>query len=391
MSSAYCKNAVDGKWREFDDRHVTDIPPQSVVTQFAYILFYMRRSLVKSVNQQVFSGDHWLFLHCNLGSRLCPDSRSAGHSAVTGSKKASEPVSGAVADRPASFSKWADRAGQPVRRSLTPQIRRRHATSAPVSGDWCFRGDKAPAFIPSQIERASYPASSASGIDERLLDDCSGNFMPSEKEVPSPERRWKEQCLIENQGLKVRLPFSATDTSLILDGHSSSDAYSAVSHERCSEGTLNARHRPRVCCSGAGTVLDSSLSDVKRSNHVPALVTEAEQRFLDNADDCDCDSTRCSVRKSVSRRERSPCRADTRGNVRQSFIVTNCYSPSIQNVREHNANQHEVVENKSSLLVSQAQCCEDSLLRLSVDRRGAVAREGECCASLVRVNHCIGL
>jgi ubiquitin carboxyl-terminal hydrolase 4/11/15 len=43
--TAFCRNADDGNWYEFDDSYVRQVEPNSVVTEAAYVLFYMRRDL----------------------------------------------------------------------------------------------------------------------------------------------------------------------------------------------------------------------------------------------------------------------------------------------------------------------------------------------------------
>lgn len=43
--TAFCRNAEDGNWYEFDDSYVRQVPASSVVTEAAYVLFYMRRDL----------------------------------------------------------------------------------------------------------------------------------------------------------------------------------------------------------------------------------------------------------------------------------------------------------------------------------------------------------
>lgn len=58
--TAYCRNPIDGKWREYDDAKVETLGG-SVVTKEAYLLFYQRRSLSKTVNQRLFNGDHWIY------------------------------------------------------------------------------------------------------------------------------------------------------------------------------------------------------------------------------------------------------------------------------------------------------------------------------------------
>src|SRR3546814_934545 len=43
--TAFCRNAEDGSWYEFDDSYVRQVAADAVVTEAAYVLFYMRRDL----------------------------------------------------------------------------------------------------------------------------------------------------------------------------------------------------------------------------------------------------------------------------------------------------------------------------------------------------------
>ena len=43
--TAFAKNPYDGKWRQFDDNRVKIIDAQQVVTQHAYLLFYLRQDM----------------------------------------------------------------------------------------------------------------------------------------------------------------------------------------------------------------------------------------------------------------------------------------------------------------------------------------------------------
>lgn len=45
LSSAYCRNALDGHWYSYDDSTVEPVLEDEVSTRAAYILFYQRRSL----------------------------------------------------------------------------------------------------------------------------------------------------------------------------------------------------------------------------------------------------------------------------------------------------------------------------------------------------------
>ena len=43
--TAFAKNPYDGKWRQFDDNRVTIIEPRHVMTEHAYLLFYLRQDM----------------------------------------------------------------------------------------------------------------------------------------------------------------------------------------------------------------------------------------------------------------------------------------------------------------------------------------------------------
>lgn len=48
VSSAYCRNSIDGQWYCFDDSEVSPVADEDVCQQTAYILFYQRRTAVPS-------------------------------------------------------------------------------------------------------------------------------------------------------------------------------------------------------------------------------------------------------------------------------------------------------------------------------------------------------
>lgn len=45
VSSAYCRNVLDGHWYSYDDSTVEPVPEDTVSTRGAYILFYQRRTV----------------------------------------------------------------------------------------------------------------------------------------------------------------------------------------------------------------------------------------------------------------------------------------------------------------------------------------------------------
>lgn len=47
--TAYCRNPADGHWYMFDDNHVQSLSEEQLVTAGAYLLFYVRQSLVKQL------------------------------------------------------------------------------------------------------------------------------------------------------------------------------------------------------------------------------------------------------------------------------------------------------------------------------------------------------
>lgn len=62
---AVCKNPVDGLWYSYDDFRVAQIPQQDIVSNSAYLLFYVRRSEGHPTTSR-FAGspvspDHWVF------------------------------------------------------------------------------------------------------------------------------------------------------------------------------------------------------------------------------------------------------------------------------------------------------------------------------------------
>ena len=68
--TSYCKNPADGNWYMFDDSHVQPITEEQLITQGAYMLFYVRQSLLvqsplscsdSSASSSGSSTDHWVF------------------------------------------------------------------------------------------------------------------------------------------------------------------------------------------------------------------------------------------------------------------------------------------------------------------------------------------
>ena len=53
--TAYAKNAIDGKWYDFDDSRVTEISEDSVRTHMAYMLFYQKRNSNSAKHKLVIS------------------------------------------------------------------------------------------------------------------------------------------------------------------------------------------------------------------------------------------------------------------------------------------------------------------------------------------------
>ena len=47
--TAFCRNPADGHWYVFDDNHVQSIPEEQLVTAGAYLLFYVRQSLLNQL------------------------------------------------------------------------------------------------------------------------------------------------------------------------------------------------------------------------------------------------------------------------------------------------------------------------------------------------------
>ncbi len=47
--TAFCRNPADGHWYVFDDNHVQSVPEEQLVTAGAYLLFYVRQSLLNQL------------------------------------------------------------------------------------------------------------------------------------------------------------------------------------------------------------------------------------------------------------------------------------------------------------------------------------------------------
>ena len=61
---AYCCNPIDGRWYVFDDHHVVPVSdPDHLVTEHAYVLFYLRRGAKRRYSLLPGTGDqdHWIY------------------------------------------------------------------------------------------------------------------------------------------------------------------------------------------------------------------------------------------------------------------------------------------------------------------------------------------
>ena len=69
--TAFCKNPADGRWYNYDDSIVQSIPEDQLVTSGAYMLFYVRQSLLSSSplsssessqsSSSNSAGNHWIY------------------------------------------------------------------------------------------------------------------------------------------------------------------------------------------------------------------------------------------------------------------------------------------------------------------------------------------
>ena len=67
--TAYCRNPADGNWYMFDDVHVQPVTEEELITQGAYMLFYVRQSLMvqsplsssESSTSSASSTNHWVY------------------------------------------------------------------------------------------------------------------------------------------------------------------------------------------------------------------------------------------------------------------------------------------------------------------------------------------
>ncbi|KAL4240330.1 Ubiquitin carboxyl-terminal hydrolase 31 [Mactra antiquata] len=59
--TAFCKNPVDMKWYEFDDRNVKPVQNSDIVTRAAYLLFYQRQTLTRNTVKNLHSKAHWVY------------------------------------------------------------------------------------------------------------------------------------------------------------------------------------------------------------------------------------------------------------------------------------------------------------------------------------------
>ncbi|KAK7506620.1 hypothetical protein BaRGS_00002095 [Batillaria attramentaria] len=220
--TAFCKNTVDGTWRNFDDRRVQALASDQVVTKSAYILFYQRRSLTKLINQRLHTATHWVF---SLESLMKPHSdkstspqrrNSLGSPTKRGDGYGDDLRQAGIAPivrRP--FSKEWNGPSSPTRRPnirpLTPQPQRKHMpfamdnydqsptvikpkplfkTSRPTLSrqlsDAAVRAKRPPTQDPGMTDGHQRPADK--GTDSGYRSSASGQFQPQSLQVQLPPR-----------------------------------------------------------------------------------------------------------------------------------------------------------------------------------------------------------
>ncbi|XP_050175589.1 ubiquitin carboxyl-terminal hydrolase 43 [Myiozetetes cayanensis] len=95
--TAYCCNALDGRWYSYDDSRVEGVREAEVSTRSAYILFYQRRHAVSaggSVRGSAAPPGHWLFRLAGTDPGTAPDSSGSSSAPENGGFEARPPVRG---------------------------------------------------------------------------------------------------------------------------------------------------------------------------------------------------------------------------------------------------------------------------------------------------------
>ncbi|XP_076448871.1 uncharacterized protein LOC143285455 [Babylonia areolata] len=215
---AFCKNAIDGTWQEFDDRRVTPIADTQVVSKSAYILFYQRRSLSKLVNQNLHTAAHWVFtLQRQLTDKSSPQRRKGSNGSPVkkgGIQQDLEYVASTSFDRQVFSKEWNGQSSptrRPPNRPLTPQPQRRQSWLE-VVGEY----DQSPTVIkPRPSFRTSRPSLSRQLSDAAVRGKKQQHQEtgPAEQKTENTERRSEPRysatssaTQIQPQILQVQLP-----------------------------------------------------------------------------------------------------------------------------------------------------------------------------------------
>ncbi|XP_071672674.1 ubiquitin carboxyl-terminal hydrolase 43 isoform X3 [Patagioenas fasciata] len=180
--TAYCCNALDGRWYSYDDSRVEGVQEAEVSTRSAYILFYQRRNAAPSwAAGSSLRGPHWL---TRLGTST-GDTAAAGHSAT-------RPLPPGTPDATTALEKGGFEARPLVRgvqgRSLSVKVPPASAPPVAVPPRWSFSSKErgrpgVPGGLVAYLESGSRPRCTRRSL---LPLGTGGESDPDTPPTPSP-------------------------------------------------------------------------------------------------------------------------------------------------------------------------------------------------------------
>ncbi|XP_077044515.1 ubiquitin carboxyl-terminal hydrolase 43 isoform X1 [Agelaius phoeniceus] len=161
--TAFCCNALDGRWYSYDDSRVEWVREAEVSTRSAYILFYQRRRAAGSGTGSAAAAGHWVFRLAASEPRSDPDcSGSVGAPENGEAQDARPPVPAAPPARPdRGFPAGGFEARPPVRGLQGLHGRSLSVRTAPAGPPG--QGEPGPPRAPRRLRRAA----SAEGTPRR--------------------------------------------------------------------------------------------------------------------------------------------------------------------------------------------------------------------------------
>ncbi|XP_066188528.1 ubiquitin carboxyl-terminal hydrolase 43 [Sylvia atricapilla] len=153
--TAFCCNALDGRWYSYDDSRVEGVREAEVSTRSAYILFYQRRRAAGSGTGSAAAAGHWVFRLAASEPRADPDPSGPAAGPENGEAQDAQtpgpPAAPARADRGSPAGGFEAR--PPVRGLQGPHGRSLSVRTAPAGPPG--QGEPGPPRAPRRLRRAA--------------------------------------------------------------------------------------------------------------------------------------------------------------------------------------------------------------------------------------------